>query len=109
MHYVIVFKSKLRPGVEAEYGKRGEEIYKIAAGMPGLISAEDYTGADGARVSIIEFDTLEHLHAWRDHAEHLRAQQEGRDKFYAMYSIQICQVQRSSSYDAATKKWTKQP
>jgi heme-degrading monooxygenase HmoA len=109
MHYIIVFKSKLRDGVEADYGTRAEAIYNLATGMPGLISAEDYKAESGERVSIIEWDTMEHLIAWRDHPEHLKAQQEGRDKYYASYSISIAQVQRSSAYDATTKQWTKKP
>src|SRR5689334_3027978 len=107
--YIIVFKSRLRPGVESDYGIRAEAVYQIAAGMPGLLSANDYTSADGERVAIIEFDTLEHLLAWREHPEHLRAQQEGRDRWYASYSISIAKVERSSDYDATTQTWTKRP
>lgn len=109
MHYILVFKSKLRPGIEVEYGARGEQIYQLAVGMPGFLSASDYVGDDGARVSIVEFDTLENLTAWRDHAEHKKAQQEGRDSFYASYSISIAKVERTSDFDAATKTWTKRP
>lgn len=105
--YVTIFKSRLRPGVESDYGTRAEAVYQIAAQMPGLIAAQDYIAEDGERVSIIEFDTLEHLIAWRDHPEHLKAQQEGRDKYYASYSISIAKVERSSAYDAATGAWTK--
>jgi len=62
-HYVVVFKSRLRPGVESAYLAHAEAIYQIAVTMPGLVSATDYTAEDGERVSIIEFDTLDHLHA----------------------------------------------
>ncbi len=109
MHYIIVFKSRLRPGIEAEYGARGEAISALATQMPGLMSAMDYAADNGERVSIIEFDTLDHLLAWRDHPEHLKAQQEGRDKFYESYSISIAKVERSSEYDAATRQWTRRP
>jgi heme-degrading monooxygenase HmoA len=110
MHYVVVFKSKLRAGVdEAEYNQRAEAIYNIATGLPGLISTADYAGENGERVSIIEWDTLEHLIAWRDHPEHKKVQAEGRDKYYASYSISIAKVERTSSYDAATKSWVQKP
>ena len=109
MSYVIVFRSRLRPGVEAEYGRRGEEIYALAAQMPGLISARDYAAEDGERVAIVEFDTEEHLLAWRDHAEHRRVQAQGRESFYASYSIQICRVERASTFDQATGAWKQAP
>lgn len=84
---------------------RGEEIYHLAAQQPGLVSTKDFTADDGERVALIEFDSPEHLAAWRDHAQHKVAQAEGRDRWYATYSLQICDVVRSSSYVAATGAW----
>jgi heme-degrading monooxygenase HmoA len=107
--YVIVFRSRLRPGVEAEYSRRADEIYALAEKMPGLISSRDYVAEDGERVAIVEFDTEEHLLAWRDHAEHRRAQAQGRESFYASYSIQICRVERASTFDGATGAWAQHP
>ena len=109
MSYVIVFRSRLRPGVEKAYGRRAEEIYAIAAEMPGLVSAKDFAADDGERVAIIEFDTEAHLLAWRDQVEHRRAQAQGRESFYAAYSIQICVVERSSAFDHAAGTWDQQP
>jgi heme-degrading monooxygenase HmoA len=105
--YVIVFRSRLRPGVEAEYGVRAETIYGIVSQMPGLLGSKDYLAEDGERVAVIEFDSAESLAAWREHPEHLKAQAEGRAKYYASYSIQICKVERGATFDAATDTWTR--
>jgi hypothetical protein len=64
MAYVIVFRSRLRPGVEADYGTRAGGMYELASTMPGLLSSRDYVADDGERVALIEFDTAEHLRAW---------------------------------------------
>ncbi len=77
--------------------------------MPGLLGAKDFVADDGERVAIIEFDTREHLEAWRDHPQHLDAQRQGRERFYASYSIQICAVERGATFDAPTNTWTRQP
>jgi heme-degrading monooxygenase HmoA len=100
MSFVIVFRSRLRPGIQAEYDVRGEEIYNLAVQMPGMMSIKDFTAEDGERCAIVEFDTAEHLAAWRHHPEHQRAQQQGRDSFYSTYSIQVCEVVRTSKFDA---------
>jgi heme-degrading monooxygenase HmoA len=100
--YVIVFRSRLRPGVEAAYGTRAEEIYDLAVQMPGLLSSKDFVAEDGERLTIVEFDTAEHLAAWRDHVEHRKAQAEGRERYYTTYQIQICKVERGSTFDTAT-------
>ena len=102
MSYVIVFRSRLRDGIRAEYDQRAEYIYGLAETMPGFMTAKDFAADDGERVAIIEFDTREHLEAWRDHPEHREAQQHGRDRFYTSYSIQICAVERAATFDAAS-------
>ena len=107
--YVIVFRSRLRPGVEEAYNRRGEEIYNLAAQMPGLIAAKDFTAEDGERVAIVEFDTEAHLLAWRDQVEHRRVQAQGRESFHAAYSIQICKVERASRFDHAAGTWEQDP
>lgn len=105
---LIVFRSRLRDGVEAAYGARAEEIYGLAEKMPGLVSTKDFAADDGERVALIEFDSAEHLAGWRDHARHKVVQAEGRDRWYAQYSLQICDVVRSSTYTAATGAWQRE-
>ena len=100
MKHVIVFRSRLRPGVEAEYGAHADQMYELARTMPGMLSARDYAADDGERVSIIEFDSAENLRRWREHPDHVRAQDRGRLEWYSFYSIQICIVERSSEFSA---------
>jgi heme-degrading monooxygenase HmoA len=98
--YVIVFRSRLRPGVEDAYNARAGEIFALAEKMPGYLSIKDYTADDGERVAIAEFDTAEHLRAWREHPEHRKAQQEGRDRWYTFYQVQVCVLERESTFTA---------
>lgn len=107
--HVIVFRSRLRPGVEEAYARRAAAMYAIAVGMPGLVSSKDFVADDGERVAVIEFESAEALRAWREHPEHVAAQQEGRDRWYATYSIQVCVIERASAFDAATGAWTRFP
>jgi heme-degrading monooxygenase HmoA/ketosteroid isomerase-like protein len=102
---VIVFRSRLRDGVADAYGARADEIYGLATAMPGLVSSTDFVADDGERLALIEFDSAANLAAWRDHTEHRRAQAEGRDRWYARYSLQICAVVRESRFEAATGAW----
>jgi heme-degrading monooxygenase HmoA len=99
MSYVVVFRSRLRPEAEPDYERRA-----VGIDMPGFIAIKSFTADDGERVSIVEFDTAEHLAAWRDHAEHRVAQQQGRDRFYSEYSIQVCKVERTASFDGTTRR-----
>jgi heme-degrading monooxygenase HmoA len=97
---VIVFRSRMREGAdaEAEVEAVGLRMYELACGMPGFISYKDFVAADGENVSIVEFDSHEHLLAWRNHPEHRGAQQQGRERFFSWYHIQVCEPLRDYSF-----------
>lgn len=93
---VVVFRSRIKPGAEAELEALGARMYELGTQMPGFVSYKDYVAADGESVAIVEFDTHEHLAAWRTHAEHRVAQERGRAKLFESYRIQVCDVVRES-------------
>ena len=95
---VIVFRSRLRPGVDEEFDARSAEMFRYASEMPGFRSIKTYTAEDGENVGLVEFDTADELEAWRQRAEHVQAQREGREKFFAEYRIQVCEVVRTSDF-----------
>jgi len=96
---VIVFRSRLRPGVDpSPLEPVGARMYELATQMPGFISYKDFASADGEGVSIVEFESLETLAAWRNHPEHLEAQRLGREQFFAEYRIQVCTIARAYSF-----------
>jgi heme-degrading monooxygenase HmoA len=97
---VIVFRSRLKDGVLDEYGRRVDRIAALARQMPGFVASKDFTADDGERVAVIEFSSAEELEGWRNHPEHRAAQNEGRDRFYEQYSIQVCELLRESRFVA---------
>ena len=99
---VVVFRARIRPGVEEEINAVGARMYELAMGMPGFLSYKDFAAEDGESLSIIEFDTLEHVTAWRDHPEHREAQALGRSKFFEEYTIHVCDILRTHQKSAST-------
>ena len=95
---VVVFRSRLREGSEAELGKVGMRMYELASAMPGFRSYKDFVAEDGENVSIIEFDSMENVDAWRDHPEHKEAQRRGRGEFFSEYQIQVCTPVRERTF-----------
>ena len=66
---VIVFRSRLRSGVDPEaYAARVSEVLGWAREMPGFRSIKDFGAEDGERLALIEFDSAAELEAWRKHA-----------------------------------------
>jgi heme-degrading monooxygenase HmoA len=91
---VTIFRSRLRPENEAAYHTEAERIDALARTMPGFLGIKTFHADDGERVSIVEFESEETMRAWREHPEHRRAQQLGRELFYSEYQIQVCPVAR---------------
>lgn len=95
---VGIFRNRLRPGVEPEYGPVAERMAALARAMPGFRELKTFTAADGERVSLFAFDDLVSLDAWRAHAEHLEVQRLGRERFYAEYELVVAQPLRHAAF-----------
>lgn len=95
---VTVFRNRLDPAGTAEYEARAVEILALARTMPGLVDVKTFTADDGERVTIATFADQPSHDAWRQHAEHRLAQAEGRDRYYAEYSTQVCQTVRATAF-----------
>lgn len=94
MSVVVVFRSRLRPEHAAEYAQVAAEIAGLAKEQPGIIAFKSFVVTDGERVTIAEFVDETAVVAWRENVSHKAAQDAGRDRFYAEYRLQVCEVLR---------------
>jgi len=95
---VAIFRARVRPGQQEAYYALADEMAEVARAMPGFVSWKGYFAEDGERVSIHEWETAEHLRAWRTHPEHLRVQEIGRRDFYDEYTLYVCDEPRESRF-----------
>jgi heme-degrading monooxygenase HmoA len=99
---VTVFRARVRADADmAALGALGERMYALATAMPGFVSYRDYTAADGETVTVVEFASEPELLAWRNHPEHIDAQERGRREFLSDYTIQVCKVERAYVFTQA--------
>jgi len=96
---ISIFRSRLRSDNAEEFDALAGEMMKLAEAMPGFLSYKVYVSDDGERCSIIEFDSHEHLLAWRNLPEHRRAQQIGRERYYERYSLHVTDPVRESRFE----------
>jgi len=97
---ITAFRSRLKPGLRDEYVALVDQMEKIARTMPGYISHKGFFAEDGERVTIVEFEHEEGLHAWRTNPEHIAAQKLARQKYYTEYHVQVCTLDRESKFKA---------
>ena len=92
---LTIFRSRLRPEHLAEYEAMAHRMDELAKTMPGFLSIKTFAAPDGERVSLVEFDSEDNHHAWRQHPAHREAQRLGRERFYSEFQIQVCRVERA--------------
>ncbi len=96
---VTVFRSRLRSESSEEFLALADRMLELARETPGFVSYKNFESEDGERCSIIEFESAEHLRAWRTHPEHADAMRMGREKYYTEYSLQIGEPGRESRFE----------
>jgi heme-degrading monooxygenase HmoA len=97
---VVVFRSRLKPGIENEIEVMDARMAELAATMPGYVSYRQYVAPDGESVAIVEFESHETVAAWRAHPEHREAQRLGREQWFSEYRITVCDTIRDYSFTA---------
>jgi heme-degrading monooxygenase HmoA len=99
---VTVFRSKakpeLKPEVLARLEKVGARMAELATAQPGFVSYKDFAAADGESVTVVEFDTLANVAAWREHPEHKAAQEWARAEVLTEYVVHVCEVVRTARF-----------
>ena len=97
---VTVFRSRLNPDVQEEYGPMAKQMSELARTIPGYVSHKGFVAEDGERVTVVEFETEEALRQWTVHPEHAKAKRRGIETYFSDYKFQICKVIKSRSWIA---------
>lgn len=95
-HYAVLFTSQRTPG-EGGYGAMAERMTALASTQAGFLGIESVRGADGFGITISYWDSPESIRAWKDHAEHLMAQETGVAQWYLHYELRVARVERAYS------------
>ena len=95
-YYAVIFTS-IRTDVENGYDDMAKKMVDIGSTMEGFLGIETARNEIGITVSYQE--SLEHIKLWKQHAEHLIAQQVGRKQWYAAYKTRICMVVRDYGFE----------
>lgn len=98
---IVIIRTKLRPDADLpHYERLGAAMDAAVRAMPGFVSAKDFTAPDGDAISLVTFESADALLAWRNLPAHVEAQRLGRERFYASYSVQVCEVVRAYDFPA---------
>ena len=87
---IVLFEAKLREDVDqAEHDRTFDRMLELASAMPGFISVNGYSALGGGDLAVVRFESEETLRAWKNHPEHVAAQQRGRSEFFDSYHVTV--------------------
>ena len=98
-YFAVIFTSQRTEG-ERGYGSMADRMVELAAQQSGFLGVESVRGSDGFGITVSYWRALEDITAWRNHSEHLIAQEAGKRVWYSDYQLRICEVQRTRSAPA---------
>jgi heme-degrading monooxygenase HmoA len=95
-YYAVIFTSTLTKNTEgySEMAQKMEELAKTQSGFLGIDSAREAVG-----ITVSYWESLEAIKTWKQNAEHLMAQQKGREQWYSWYNTKICKVEREYEFE----------
>ncbi len=100
-YWAVIF-SNLRTENIDEYEHTADRMMELAAQQPGFLGVESVR--NGLGITISYWKDEQSIRAWRLHAEHRQAQDNGRNRWYSEYCTRVCKVEREVRYNAAEHK-----
>jgi heme-degrading monooxygenase HmoA len=98
--YAVIFVSQRTDG-DNGYAATLAEIDRIGRAQPGFVAIESARNAEGKGITVVFYDSLEAIEAWRKHPDHRAAKQRGRESWYRSYQIYLAQVEWSRRWEKA--------
>jgi heme-degrading monooxygenase HmoA len=90
--YAVIFRAKIA-GLDEEYSRVAERMKELALGEYGCTEFVSVTQGS-EEIAISYWENEDQIRKWRSNSEHLLAQELGRSKWYASYTVQVVEVIR---------------
>jgi len=95
-YYAVIFTS-VRTTVDEGYQDMAERMVALAEEQPGYLGHESARNEMGITISY--WESVAAIKSWKQHAEHIIAQQYGKTKWYEQYKTRICLVERDYGFE----------
>ena len=93
--YTAVVFTSLRTEGDRGYARMAERMDRLAAEQPGYLGIEAARDPGGLGITVSYWSDEDAAAAWKQVAEHLVAQERGREVWYADYRVRVATVTRA--------------
>lgn len=93
--YVVIFRATVRE-LDAEYATTAQRMRELALNEFGCLEFHAVTEGQH-EVALSYWPDEASIRAWKNHPEHVLAQQTGKNRWYETYNVQVAEIKRHYS------------
>ncbi|MDB6168431.1 MAG: Antibiotic biosynthesis monooxygenase [Verrucomicrobia bacterium] len=93
-YYAVIFTS-LRTDGDAGYSAMSERMVELGSNQEGFLGIESARNPDGTGITVSYWRDEAAIRAWKENADHRKAQHGGQQAWYADYTVRIAKVERA--------------
>lgn len=98
--FVVIFRATARQ-LDAEYSATAATLRNLALTQFGCLEFVAVTEGD-QEVALSYWPDEASIRAWKQHTDHLMAQQLGRERWYSGYRVEVAEIKRQYQVDGAS-------
>jgi heme-degrading monooxygenase HmoA len=96
-YYAVIFTSMRNENIEG-YADTAARMVELAQAQRGYLGHESVSDSTKNAITASYWADLAAIRAWKQQTEHLFAQAQGREQWYAAYQVRICLVEREYGF-----------
>ena len=90
--FVVIFRAKAR-ALDADYGAMAAHMRELALTQFGCLDFSAVTEGE-QEIALSYWPDEASIRAWKQHTDHLMAQQLGRERWYSGYHVEVAEIKR---------------
>ncbi len=103
-YWAVIFTSRRNATGPEAYEAMAARMATLASEQPGCLGFESTRGEDGLGITVSYWADKRSVRQWKAVAEHVGAQQAGRDRWYEDYSVRIARVERDYTMESSPRE-----
>ena len=96
-YYATIFTTRMTNNLDG-YEEMADRMAELVSAREGFLGMQSARGDDGLGITVCYWRTEEDITAWRADLEHENAQDEGRSRWYAQYTVEVARVDRTIEF-----------
>ena len=96
-YYATIFTTQLSEDLKG-YDETANRMAELVGGYDGYLGMYSARGLDGFGITVCYWQSEEDIAAWRADLDHREVQDEGRDRFYSEYTVEVARVDRAIEF-----------